>query len=424
MRKLITNYGFTASSKEVKLLDYATIALERILLITDTTNNVTIYQANDPNKGGTVHANILTLTYDTTVGGFSDSDALQIFVEPDTDQVEVTNFPATQPVSGSVSVSNFPATQPVSASSLPLPTGAATSALQTTGNSSLSTIATNTSSIALTQASTTSGQLGNLNLGAVTTAAPSYSTGTSNPLSMTTAGALRTDGSATTQPVSGTVTANAGTGNFTVAQSTASNLNAQVVGSVAVGSAASGNPVRVGGSDGTNVRDLPVQVKATQTTYAVTTQDLKDAGRTSIIYYANAVTSGATTVETAITLTRSAGTAATTTGTSFVITSGKTFRITSISVATRGSTNATAQITTFNLRVNNAGAVTTTSTPIIAALASATPATALAWGRYFLQIPEGYEIQGNGTIQFGITAAAVFTTNAPTWYVTIVGYEY
>lgn len=42
--------------------------------------------------------------------------------------VSVDNLPATQPVSGSVSVSNFPATQPVSASSLPLPSGAATEA--------------------------------------------------------------------------------------------------------------------------------------------------------------------------------------------------------------------------------------------------------------------------------------------------------
>jgi hypothetical protein len=68
--------------------------------------------------------------------------------------ISVSNFPATQPVSGTVAVSNFPSsqavtgtfwqtTQPVSVSSLPLPTGAATSALQTTGNTSLATIATN-----------------------------------------------------------------------------------------------------------------------------------------------------------------------------------------------------------------------------------------------------------------------------------------
>jgi hypothetical protein len=41
---------------------------------------------------------------------------------------------------GSVTVTNFPATQPVSAAALPLPTGAATSAAQTTGNNSLSSI--------------------------------------------------------------------------------------------------------------------------------------------------------------------------------------------------------------------------------------------------------------------------------------------
>jgi len=40
--------------------------------------------------------------------------------------------------------------------------------------------------------------------GSVTTAAPTYTTGTINPLSLTTAGALRIDGSGVTQPVSGT----------------------------------------------------------------------------------------------------------------------------------------------------------------------------------------------------------------------------
>lgn len=76
-----------------------------------------------------------------------------------------------------------------------LPTGAATAALQPS-NSAIG--------------STTSGQTGNLAMGAVTTAAPSYTTGQTNPLSLTTAGALRVDASGSTQPVSGTVTANQG----------------------------------------------------------------------------------------------------------------------------------------------------------------------------------------------------------------------
>jgi hypothetical protein len=53
--------------------------------------------------------------------------------------------------------------------------------------------------------STTSGvQGGPMAQGAVTTAAPTYTTGQVNPLSLTTAGALRIDGSGATQPVSGT----------------------------------------------------------------------------------------------------------------------------------------------------------------------------------------------------------------------------
>lgn len=77
-----------------------------------------------------------------------------------------------------------------------LPTGAATSALQPT-NAAI--------------ASTTSGQTGHLMMGAVTTGAPTYTTAQTNPLSLTTAGALRVDGSGVTQPVSLTSTTITGT---------------------------------------------------------------------------------------------------------------------------------------------------------------------------------------------------------------------
>jgi hypothetical protein len=48
----------------------------------------------------------------------------------------------------------------------------------------------------------------------------------------------------------------------------------------------------------------------------------------------------------------------------------------------------------------------------------------LAWDRYIIPVIEGMEIVGDGTLQFGITAAATYATNAPTWDVTILGYEY
>jgi hypothetical protein len=96
-------------------------------------------------------------------------------------------------------------TQAVSAASLPLPTGAATSALQTTGNTSLATIVTNTNGMSVAQGSTTAGQVGGLTQAAVTTAAPTYVNGQTRPLSLNTLGGLRVDGSDVTQPISGSV---------------------------------------------------------------------------------------------------------------------------------------------------------------------------------------------------------------------------
>lgn len=168
----------------------------------------------------------------------------------------------------------------------------------------------------------------------------------------------------------------------------------------------------------------PAITKGTQSANGFTTQDMKDAGRTALSFYAVAAAAGATGVETAITLTKSSGTAATSTAVSFVVTSGKRFRITHVSVATRGNATATIQTTTFNLRINTAGAVVTTTTPIVFAGRSATPATASAWDRYTIPVPDGYEIVGDGTLQFGITANSTFVTNAPTWDVNIIGFEY
>ena len=66
--------------------------------------------------------------------------------------------------------------------------------------------------LAIAQGATTSGKVGNMPLGAVTTSAPTYTNAQLDPLSLTTAGALRVDGSGVTQPVSGTVTATQATG--------------------------------------------------------------------------------------------------------------------------------------------------------------------------------------------------------------------
>lgn len=143
----------------------------------------------------------------------------------------------TQPVSGTVTVAQ------ATAANLNATVVQATAANLRTQTASESTTATATGTVA------------NLIGGAVTTAAPTYTTGQMNPLSLTTTGALRTDSSGTTQPVSGTVT---------VTQTTASNLNAQVQGAGASGAAVTGNPVLVAGSDGTNARTLKTLTDGSQ----------------------------------------------------------------------------------------------------------------------------------------------------------------
>jgi hypothetical protein len=109
------------------------------------------------------------------------------------------------------------------------------------------------------QGSTTSGQSGQLVMGAVTTAAPAYTTAQSSPISLDTTGNIRiqmaswigstapTVGSKTSaNSVPVVIASDQGAVAVTAAQATAANLNAQVVGNVASGAADSGNPVKQG----------------------------------------------------------------------------------------------------------------------------------------------------------------------------------
>lgn len=102
MKQLIQNgaYTFDASTGEVTLTGYVSVDIENFLLITNVVTGEIVFQFNSAAKGGTVATNVLTLTLDTSA--MADTDELQIFYWDDT------------------------AVQPVSATSLPLPTGAAT----------------------------------------------------------------------------------------------------------------------------------------------------------------------------------------------------------------------------------------------------------------------------------------------------------
>lgn len=79
MKKLVSNYSFNAAAKQITLSDYTSINLESLLLITNVTDNIIIYNFAGQGKGATISGNVLTLDYDTTT--MSDSDDLQIFID-------------------------------------------------------------------------------------------------------------------------------------------------------------------------------------------------------------------------------------------------------------------------------------------------------------------------------------------------------
>lgn len=151
MKIIVSNYTFDASEKKITFTDYNPIVIERVLLITNITDNIIIYNFADPTKGGTAATNVLTLTYDTT--SMSDTDKLQIFYD---------DASTTQSISGTVtanagtnlntsslatSAKQLPDNHQVTVSNIastPVITGFATSAKQDTGNTSIASIDTKT----------------------------------------------------------------------------------------------------------------------------------------------------------------------------------------------------------------------------------------------------------------------------------------
>jgi hypothetical protein len=83
MKTLITNYTFDSSAKTITFNDYSSIELSKVLLITNTTDNIIIYNFASPAKGGAISTNVLTLAYDSS--SMQDSDSLQIYYDDQKD---------------------------------------------------------------------------------------------------------------------------------------------------------------------------------------------------------------------------------------------------------------------------------------------------------------------------------------------------
>lgn len=86
MKTLIDDYTFNPSNRTIIINEFTSLKLEQLLLITNTTDNVIIYNFADKSLSATILGNVITLNYDTTT--MSNLDAIQIFIDtPNTDFV-------------------------------------------------------------------------------------------------------------------------------------------------------------------------------------------------------------------------------------------------------------------------------------------------------------------------------------------------
>src|SRR5271154_1434013 len=198
-----------------------------------------------------------------------------------------------------------------------------------------------------------------------------------------------------TQHVSGTVAVSAVSGSVTVAQATAANLNATVVGGTLT--------------------------KGTQGATGFSVQDLKDSGRTYLTLTATAA-AGVITTEAMLSMSQNKGGTVTAAQTSYTITSGKTLRIQNISISVRAAA-AAVPFSRVALRSNTAGA-TVAGSALVVQLPEVfgISATSGVGGQMSMDFPDGLEIAGNGTVSIGLSHLDQATTNIIN--ITLTGYEY
>lgn len=163
-----------------------------------------------------------------------------------------------------------------------------------------------------------------------------------------------------------------------------------------------------------------VTAKGSQGAFALSVQELKNSGRTPVTLFLDEITTttgGLTTSEALVTCTLWRNLASSS-GTSFSVTSGKTFRITSIEVSCR-SVGATASNSKVRLRANS-GTLAITSSVVVGLVAGATNVTN-STGITTISIEDGYELP-SGT-NYGISHIDS-ATNTLGLSVVVTGFEY
>lgn len=79
MKTLVKNYTFDPATKQITITNLTTLDLEQLLLITNVTDNIMIYNFADPSIGASVSGNVITLDYNTA--SMNAADDIQIFID-------------------------------------------------------------------------------------------------------------------------------------------------------------------------------------------------------------------------------------------------------------------------------------------------------------------------------------------------------
>lgn len=312
--------------------------------------------------------------------------------QPVSGTVAVSNFPATQPVSGAVSVSNFPATQPVSG------TVALGAGVAVIGHVIVDTAPTTAVTLATLPALVAgSAVIGHVIADASTAVIGHVIIDSAPSTAVTNAGTFATQSTlaAETTKVIGTVNVAAGQ-TIAVSQATAANLNATVT--------------------------QQALTKGTQGATGITVQELKDAGRNNTAFF-TLLPVVTTATEALLSLTGfKTDTAVAATTTPAVVTAGKKYRITSIActyvaIATAGSSR-------LSIRKTVGGVVLATS-PVLWQTVIGGPAAAAGVSQT-VEYAVDIEINagdGIGVTQLGLSATQVAAA-VGFGAITISGYEY
>jgi hypothetical protein len=257
------------------------------------------------------------------------------------------------------------------------------------------------------------------------------------PAALAAGGGLKVEGVAggVAQPVSGTVTANAGTGPFPVSDNAGSlTVDAPVgtpvfsrlcdgaVALIGQKAMAASLPVVVASDQSAVPVTPPTLTKATQGATGFSTQDLKDAGRVAITITGFQV-AGIITTEAlfAASLVRAADGVAAAAAAQHTVTAAKRFRIQSIAVTVK-NTAAAAGTSKLALRYRPAGGTVAITDSIVAILdIGSNNATAANYiGPYLMQIPDGFEMVAGATFGFTNLSSAVTMLHT----ITLIGFEY